>query len=61
VKSGADPEEAYLGARRETGALAHVRENVRDVRVGITLDRLAQDLRYGVRTLAKNPALPWLR
>jgi hypothetical protein len=56
VKDGADPDKAYLSARREAGALAHVRENVRDVRVGVSLGRLAQDIRYGGRTLAKNPA-----
>jgi hypothetical protein len=42
--------------RREAGGLPHVRQNVRDVRVGASLDRLAQDIRYGVRTLVKNPA-----
>ncbi|MGD0300842.1 MAG: ABC transporter permease, partial [Bryobacteraceae bacterium] len=41
---------------KDGAGLAHVRENVRDVRVGVSLDRLAQDIRYGVRTLAKNPA-----
>ncbi len=56
VKGGATLDEAYLCARREAGGLGHVRENVRDVRVGVSLDRLAQDIRYGVRILAKNPA-----
>ena len=55
-KDGAGLDEAYLGARRQAGGLAHVRENVRDVRVGVSLDRLAQDIRYGLRMLAKNPA-----
>jgi len=41
---------------KDRASLAHVRENVRDVRVGVSLDRLAQDIRYGLRTLAKNPA-----
>jgi predicted permease len=56
VNETAGPDEASLRARREAEGLAHVRENVRDVRVGISLDRLAQDIRYGLRTLSKNPA-----
>ena len=30
-------------------------QSVRDVRAGVWLDRLVQDVQYGVRTLAKNP------
>jgi predicted permease len=56
ANEAAGPDEAYLCARREAEQLAHVRENVRDIRVGVSLDRLAQDIRYGLRTLAKNPA-----
>jgi predicted permease len=56
VRAGAAPEEAYRDARREIGGIDHVTQRVRDVRVGGSLDSLAQDIRYGVRTLAKNPA-----
>jgi predicted permease len=56
AKTGVDPEEARRYARRQTGGIDQVVQNVRDVRAGVWLDRLAQDLQYGVRTLAKNPA-----
>jgi predicted permease len=55
VRAGADPEEAYRDARREVGGVQQVTQHVRDVRVGVWLDRLAQDVQYGVRTLTKNP------
>ncbi len=56
VQAGMATEEARRTARREAGGLDWVRQSVRDVRAGVSLDRLAQDIRYGVRTLAKNPA-----
>jgi predicted permease len=55
VQSGVDPEKAHRDARREMGGAHQVIQNVRDVRAGVWLDRLVQDVQYGVRTLAKNP------
>jgi predicted permease len=56
VQTGVDPEEAHRYARRQTGGIDQVVQSVRDVRAGAWLDRLVQDVQYGVRTLAKNPA-----
>jgi len=55
MREGMSLEDAQRNARREVEGLEQLKENVRDVRVGIWLDRFAQDIRYGVRTLAKNP------
>lgn len=56
IREGLSPEEAYRNTRRQTGGVERVRQGVRDVRAGAMLDGLVQDVRYGVRTLAKNPA-----
>lgn len=56
VQAGVGLEEAHRDARREMGGAQQVIQNVRDVRAGVWLDRLVQDVQYGVRTLAKNPA-----
>jgi len=55
VRTGLDPEEAYRHTRHQTGGIDQVVQNVRDVRAGVWLDRLVQDVRYSVRTLGKNP------
>ena len=56
VRGGVSPEEAHRDARRQAGGIDQVVQSVRDFRAGVWLDRFAQDIRYGVRTLAKNPA-----
>jgi len=56
VREGVSSQEAYRDARLETGGVEQVRQRVRDIRAGGSLDRLSQDIRYGIRTLAKNPA-----
>jgi hypothetical protein len=56
MREGVSPEEAYRDARVATGGVEQVKESVRDVRAGVWLDSLVRDFRYGLRTLAKNPA-----
>ena len=48
--------EARRAARIELGGLEQVKEEVRQVRTGQILEELLRDLRYGSRTLRKNPA-----
>jgi hypothetical protein len=55
VRAGMEPEEAYRDVRRETGGIDQVKQRVRDIRIGVSLERFAQDIRYGIRTFAKNP------
>ncbi|MGA7108239.1 MAG: ABC transporter permease [Terracidiphilus sp.] len=55
VRTGVAPEEAYRYACRQAGGIEQVVQNVRDVRAGVWLDGLVQDVQYGLRTLAKNP------
>ena len=56
VAQGMSRDEASRTARLEIGRVEHVKEHVRDVRVGAWLDALRQDVRFGVRTLLRRPA-----
>jgi len=56
MQRGLSPEDALHRAHRDLGQIDQVKERVRDIRVGVTLDTLAQDLRYALRTLARSPA-----
>jgi hypothetical protein len=55
MKAGISPEQAFLAARREIGGAEQIKQSVRDIRAGALLDRFAQDIRYGVRTLLGSP------
>jgi predicted permease len=55
VAHGESPAEAELAARREFGNVTLVREVTREIRRGIWLERLLQDVRYGLRALRRTP------
>jgi putative ABC transport system permease protein len=50
------PEEALRQARRELGGVEQVKQSVRDIRAGASMDIVLQDVRYAFRTLSKNLA-----
>ena len=56
VRAGMAPEEAFRDTCRNAGGMDQLKQGVRDVRIGVSLERLLQDLRYALRTLAKTPA-----
>src|SRR5688500_18378010 len=49
------PAEAQAAARRAFGNVTHVQEDVRALFRRAWLESLAQDVRYALRTLARNP------
>ena len=55
IRDGMSEAEAYRRARLNFGAYERVKEECRDERKGSQIDMLMQDLRYGLRTLLKNP------
>jgi predicted permease len=56
LKAGMPPDAARRAALLETGGVTQVKEEVRDIRPGVLLEILLQDLRYAARTLRKAPA-----
>jgi putative ABC transport system permease protein len=56
VAAGMPPAEARRAAAIEVGGVEQVKERVRETRAGALFETLLQDLRYGLRALAKNPA-----
>ncbi len=55
VARGLPPEEARRQALIAMGGMEQVKEDVRAVRMGALLETVGQDVRYGVRTLARTP------
>jgi putative ABC transport system permease protein len=54
--AGMGAAEAERAARIELGGLEQVKEEVRQTRAGRLVGELGRDIRYGARTLRKNPA-----
>ena len=55
IDLGLPPQEAHYAALRKFGNVTRVREETRDVWTFIWLEQLWQDVRFGLRMLAKNP------
>ncbi|HXJ91379.1 MAG TPA: ABC transporter permease [Terriglobia bacterium] len=55
AEAGESPEEARFAARRELGNELRLREESQDMWTVRWLEELAQDVRYGLRMLVKNP------
>src|ERR1044071_2656540 len=55
IKEGLKRAEARRAALIEMGGVEQVKESVREVRMGQTLEAIWQDLRYGIRMLMKYP------
>jgi putative ABC transport system permease protein len=60
IQSGMAPEAARRAARLELGGVEQVKEQVREVRAGVWLETVFQDVRYGVRVLRSNPGFSLL-
>jgi putative ABC transport system permease protein len=56
VRAGMEPREARRRARIEFGGETQVKEAVRHALPGRLLGELARDIRYGLRSLARNPS-----
>ena len=56
IEQGLEAEQARRASLIEVGGMEHVKEQVRDIRVGAAMESLWQDLRYGIRVLWKKPS-----
>jgi len=55
IREGVTPEEAAAAARRRFGSITAARERHYEAGRSLWLDRFGQDLRCGLRSLAKYP------
>ena len=60
VSGGESPESAAANARREFGNDALVREDTRETWGGVRIEQLAQDVRFGLRMLRREPGFAML-
>ena len=56
IRAGMSPDEARRAALVQVGGVEQVKERVRDVRPGASMETLWRDVRYAARSLARNPA-----
>lgn len=57
VRAGVDPETARREALLELGGVEQIKEEVRDVRLGSSLEGIWTEIRQSVRALRRNPGL----
>jgi predicted permease len=55
IAAGLSPSEARRKALAESGGIEPIKQAVRDRRAGVSLEILAQDLRYGFRQIHRSP------
>ena len=55
IAAGEPLDDARRAARRQLGSDASIKDRVRDVRAGSTVDAFLWDVRYGARLLRRNP------
>ena len=60
IERGEDPTAAEAAARREFGNRTQVKETTGDILGWNTMERILQDLRYGVRGLRRNPGFTFV-
>jgi putative ABC transport system permease protein len=57
MRAGMSPDEARRQAQIALGGVEQTKERYREARGSRWLDELSQDMRFGIRTLARNPGL----
>jgi len=55
IAKGLSADEAYRAAKIEFGGVDQVKEQVRDVRLGVLIEQVWMDMRYALRMFRKNP------
>jgi len=60
VERGVPSRDASDAARRELGNVSLVKETTREQWGWVWLEQIAQDVRYGARSLAKSPSFTWI-
>lgn len=55
IRDGMNADDARRAALIEAGGMERVKDDVRDARAGLLLETTAQDVRYGLRMLARSP------